>query len=366
MLLGDLGADVVRVDRPAHAGAGLPGPMATLQGRNKRTMTVDLKHPDGAEVVCTLVDGADVLVEGFRPGVAERLGLGPDTCRARNPALVYARMTGWGREGPLAERAGHDINYIGLTGALSAVGRGGQRPVPPLNLVGDYGGGALYLAVGVLAALVERSRSGVGDVVDAAMVDGAASLMLPTYELLAHGLWSDEREANLLDGAAPFYDTYEAADGRFLAVGPIEPQFFAAFVAGLGLDAADLPAQLDATRWPELKARIAGVLATDTRDAWVERFAGTDACVTPVLSLEEAPQHQHNVARRTFIDVGGIVEPAPAPRFARAATAPPSPAAPVGSHTYDILTELGLDEESIDELVASGAVGDGQRNGDAT
>jgi alpha-methylacyl-CoA racemase len=356
MLLGDLGADVIRVDRPPHAASGLPGPLNTLQGRSKRSIAVDLKDSAGIAVVLALVERADVLIEAFRPGVAERLGLGPEDCHVRNPRLVYGRMTGWGQDGPLANRAGHDINYIGLIGALHAIGRAGQRPLPPLNLVADFGGGALYLTVGILAALVERSRSGRGDVIDAAMVDGAASLMLPTYEMLGHGVWSDERGVNIFDGAAPFYDTYETSDGGYMAAGPIEPQFFAEFLERLGLDPAELPSQLDPTGWADLKERVAEIFATRTRDEWSDVFSGSDACVTPVLSMLEAPLHPHNAARETFIEVGGIVEPAPAPRFARSATATPRPANVPGSDSRDILTELGFEDDRIEELISRGVV----------
>ena len=305
MLLGDLGADVVRVDRTRKPDDRTPDLVNHLQGRNKRSISVDLKHHDGRDVVLSLVERADVLIEGFRPGVAERLGLGPESCHERNPRLVYGRMTGWGRDGPLADKAGHDINYIGLTGALHAIGREGERPVPPLNLVGDYGGGALYLAMGILAALFERSLTGVGDVVDAAMVDGAASLMTPIYEMLSHGLWKDARGENLLDGAAPFYDTYETSDGKFMAVGPIEPQFFANMLDGLGLD-EPLPEQSDADRWPELRDRIAARFSTRTRDEWAALFSDRDACVTPVLSMSEAPDHRHNRFRGVFVEVDGV------------------------------------------------------------
>ena len=356
MLLGDLGADVIRVDRPPHTRRGLPVSLDTHLGRNKRSIAVDLKTSDGVEVVLSLVETADVLIEGYRPGVAERLGLGPEECRERNPRLVYGRMTGWGREGPLANRAGHDINYIGLTGTLHAIGRENQRPVPPLNLVGDYGGGALYLAMGILAALVERSESGAGDVIDAAMVDGAASLMLPTYEMLAGGVWSDTRGANVFDGTAPFYDTYETSDGKYVAVGPVEPKFFGEFLDGLGLDRLSLPSQFDVGGWRVVKERIGAVIATRSRDEWADVFAGTDACVTPVLSLREAPDHPHNRFRKTFIEVGGIVEPAPAPRFARSATAPPNPARRVGADSRDLLVALGYDDERIDKLISSGTV----------
>ncbi len=344
MLLGDLGADVIRVDRVGSASA-LPAGLGAVSGRNRRSIAVDMKHDDGREIVLRLADDADVLIEGFRPGVAERLGIGPDTVTARNPRIVYGRMTGWGQSGPRAQEAGHDINYIALTGALHSIGRRGERPVPPLNLVGDYGGGALYLVVGVLAALVERGRSGRGDVVDAAMVDGAASLMLPTYQMLAMGVWRDERDGNLLDGAAPFYDTYATSDGGFMAVGPIEPQFYAEFVGLLGLDPADLPPQLDPTAWPAVKERFAAAFLSATRAEWVARFAGTDACVAPVLSLSEAPVDPHNRERRTFVEVDGVVQPAPAPRFDRSAPDPPTPPVAPGRHTAEILDELGLSDE---------------------
>lgn len=356
MLLGDLGADVIRVDRPPRAQSGLPGPLNNLQARNKRSIAVDLKHPGGREVVLDLVASADVLIEGYRPGVAERLGLGPDECRTRNPRLVYGRMTGWGREGPLSAEAGHDINYIGLVGALHSIGSAQGPPTVPLNLVGDYGGGSLYLAMGILAALLARERTGEGDVVDAAMVDGAASLMLPTYEMLGHGVWADGRAANLLDGGAPFYGTYRAGDDRFLAVGPIEPRFFAALLEGLDLDPALVPDQYDAATWAEVRSLLERAFLSKSRDEWVDHFAGSDACVTPILSLTEAPGHPHNEARRTFIEVGGIVEPAPAPRFASGEAEAPTPAHSVGEDTIDILRQIGRDETAIGRLIASGAV----------
>jgi alpha-methylacyl-CoA racemase len=356
MLLGDLGAEVIRVDRPPRARSGLPGPLNHLQGRNKRSIAVDLKHPDGRAVVLDLVASADVLIEGYRPGVAERLGLGPEECRHGNPRLVYGRMTGWGRGGPLSPEAGHDINYIGLVGALHSIGSADGPPTVPLNLVGDYGGGSLYLAMGILAALVARERTGQGDVVDAAMVDGAASLMLPTYEMLAHGAWQDRRAGNLLDGGAPFYDTYEAADGRFLAVGPIEQKFFAALLAALELDPSLVPDQYDPGGWDEMRATLARCFRSRPRDEWVDHFAGSDACVTPVLSLAEAPGHPHNVERETFIEVGGIVEPAPAPRFESAAPDHPAPARPMGADTRAVLHEIGRTQDDIARLIASGAV----------
>ncbi len=355
MLLSDLGAEVTRVDR-VSSGGGLPAPLAAMSGRGRRSIAVDLKQPGGVAIVLDLVAKSDVFIEGFRPGVAERLGLGPDACRDRNPGLVYGRMTGWGQDGPLAAQAGHDINYVGLTGALHAIGRPGERPVPPLNLVADYGGGALFLAVGVLAALVERGRSGCGQVVDAAMVDGAALLTSPMYQLLAAGIWSDERGANILDGAAPFYDTYETADGGYLAVGPIEPLFYLELTAGLDLDLDELPAQLDASTWGEVKEVFAARFRTRTRDEWEEVFSESDACVTPVLSLTEAPQHPHNVARGVFVEIDGVMQPGPAPRFSRTTNAVPRPPVPPGTDTDQVLFELGLVESDIADLRAAGVV----------
>lgn len=309
MLLADLGADVIRVTRPG----GAPADGDTLL-RGRPALAADLKTDAGRELVLKLVEVADVLVEGFRPGVAERLGVGPADCHARNPRLVYARMTGWGQEGPLADRAGHDINYLSLTGGLHAIGEPGRKPVVPLNLVADFGGGALYLVVGVLAALVERQSSDTGQVVDAAMVDGVSSLLAMAYSHLSMGLSTDERGVNLLDGGAPFYDTYVCSDGRYVAVGCLEPQFFAAFAEGLDVT---LPPQGDRSRWPEMRATIAATLATRSRDEWAERFAAVDACVTPVLSMGEAPNNAHVKARGALIDEAGLIAPAPAPRFSR-------------------------------------------------
>jgi alpha-methylacyl-CoA racemase len=317
MVLADLGADVVRVGRPSGGlrlgPAGAVDP--TLRGR--RLVAANLKEPEGREALLSLVERADVLLEGLRPGVTERLGVGPDECLRRNPRLIYARMTGWGQDGPLAPRAGHDINYISLTGALHAIGRAGERPVPPLNLVGDFGGGSMLLVTGVLAALWEAQRSGHGQVVDAAMVDGASLLVQMVWGMLPTGWWSDERGANLLDGAAPFYDTYTCADGRFVAVGAIEPQFYRALLEGLGLSTDELPEQMDRSRWPEVKARFAEIFATQTRDEWAGIFAGTDACVTPVLAFGEVPAHPHMAARGTVVDHDGTLQAAPAPRFSR-------------------------------------------------
>lgn len=354
MLLADLGADVIRVDRPPD-GSGLAG-LDRITCRNRRSVVLNLKNSEALDVLLKLVETSDVLIEGLRPGVAERLGFGPERCLERNPALVYGRMTGWGQHGPLRDTAGHDLNYIALTGALDSIGHAGGRPVPPLNLVGDFGGGSLYLAMGVLSALVERQTSGTGQVVDVAMTDGAASLMTMFYELQSAGMWQGERGANLLDGGAPFYDTYMTADGRYVAVGALEPHFYAKLISGLGLDAGDLPAQYDPSGWPELRQWISERFATRSRDEWVAVFSGTDACVTPVLSMSEAPQHPHNQERGTFIDVGGVTQPAPAPRFSRSAAAPPGTAPAVGEHTDDVLVELGFDTATIQALRTAGAI----------
>jgi len=355
MILSDLGADVLRVDRPESCQPGLPAPVDPLS-RGRRSVGLNLKDPAGVELLLKLVTSADVLVEGFRPGVTERLGFGPDVCAQRNPGLIYARMTGWGQEGPLAPVAGHDIDYIAISGALYPIGRAGERPVPPLNLVGDFGGGGMLLAIGVLAALVERQRSGLGQVVDAAMVDGSALLTSFIYGLRARGGWRDERGVNLLDGGAPFYDTYPAADGRFVAVGALEPQFYAALLAGLGLTDADLPAQMDIAGWPVLRQRFAAVFAERTRDEWASVFAGTDACVAPVLSPGEAAGHPHNSARRVFADIGGLSQPQPAPRFARTRADQPVPPVRPGSDTDAVLGGLGLRQAEIAGLRDRGVV----------
>ncbi|MGH3615846.1 MAG: CaiB/BaiF CoA transferase family protein [Pseudonocardia sp.] len=323
MILADLGADVVRVDRPAGGlRLGSPdSPDPTLRGR--RRVSADLKDPAGLETVLRLVEHADVLVEGYRPGVTERLGVGPADCHARNPKLVYGRMTGWGQDGPMAPRAGHDINYISLTGALHAIGRVGERPVPPLNLVGDFGGGSMLLVVGVLAALWEADRSGQGQVVDAAMVDGVSLLSQMVWALLGQKVWRDERDTNLLDGHAPFYDTFTCADGRHVAVGALEPQFYALLLAGLEIDPAELPEQYDPRGWTELRTRFRAAFATRTRDEWAAVFAGTDACVTPVLAFGEVAAHPHLAARSTIVERDGVPQAAPAPRFSRTATQVP-------------------------------------------
>ena len=349
MLFADLGADVLRIER---AGRALPIGDGDLLGRGRPAVAVDLKSPQGVALVLDLVEGADALIEGFRPGVVERLGVGPQPCLERNPRLVYGRITGWGQEGPLATRAGHDIDYIAVAGALGAFAREGERPVPPVNLVGDFGGGGMLLVVGVLAALLEVRGSGRGQVVDAAMVDGAALLMTMVYELRARGLWPGPAGTNLLDTGAPFYDVYTCQDGRHVAVGALEPQFYAALLEGLGLAGEELPSQHDRAGWPRLRRRFAEVFASRDRDAWAEHFAGTDACVAPVLDLEEAPRHPHIAARRTFLDGASGPRTAPAPRFSRtpAAGLRTVPQAP------DTLERFGLDAERIAELRRSGVL----------
>ncbi len=351
MLLADMGAEVIRLDRPGAP----PGDPRDVVQRGRRRLALDLKRLEGVAAALRLIEGADALVEGFRPGVTERLGLGPEACLARNPRLVYGRMTGWGQEGPLASSAGHDINYIALSGALWAIGRAGERPVPPLNLVGDYGGGGMLLALGIAAALFEARGSGKGQVVDAAMTDGAAQLMAPIYGALAMGRWRNVRGSNRLDGAAPWYDTYECGDGRYLAVGPIEPQFFAAMLEKLGLDPARFAGRDDPERWPALRAELAAAFRARPRDAWAELFEGSDACVAPVLDLEEAPRHPHNRARGTFLERDGVAQPAPAPRFSRTPSSPGPP--PRGEPPEALLNEFGFGAEETAALQRAGALG---------
>jgi alpha-methylacyl-CoA racemase len=354
MLLAELGADVIRVDRP-RSGAHLIGPEIDVLNRSRPSLAVDLKNPDGRAALLRLLDAADVLVEGNRPGVLERLGVGPDEVLARNPRLVYARMTGWGQHGPLASRAGHDINYLGLTGALHAIGTA-EKPVVPLNVGADFGGGSMFLVVGVLAALLERVGSGRGQVVDAAMVDGASSLVTMIYGMLGAGLWQDRRAANLLDGGAPFYDTYACADGRHVAVGALEPQFYAALLEGTGLTGVLRGGQYDAARWPEHRRRFTEVFASRTRDEWAAVFDGTDACVTPVLSLREAPADPHLMARGTFVEQDGVTQPGPAPRFSRTPGVVRGGQRLPGADTREVLGDWGFTDDEIGQLLASGAV----------
>ncbi len=358
MVLADLGADVVVVDRPpaARADAPLEVPADPLR-RGKRSIAVDLKSPAGVEVVLRLVAGVDSALEGFRPGVAERLGVGPRACQQRNRRLVYGRMTGWGQTGPNAFEAGHDINYLALSGMLSAIGRQGERPVAPLNLVGDFGGGGIQLALGMVAAMLAAQRTGEGQVVDAAMVDGATLLGVSIFGMRAAGLWNDVRGTNVLDSGAPFYDVYECADGRYLALGAIEAKFYARLSDGLGFAVDELPGQWDRGAWPAVKQRFAERIAERTRDDWVAAFDGVDACVTPVLDLDEARWHPHNRARDLFIEVAGIVQPRTAPRFEGTPLALPADPPEPGSDTIAVLAAAGIAADEIAALREQGIVG---------
>jgi alpha-methylacyl-CoA racemase len=359
MVLSDLGAEVLRLDRKAHvdAGTGMQGAVTewSVLDRGRRSAGIDLKHPDAAEVVLRLCERADVLVEGYRPGVAERLGVGPEPCRARNPRLVYGRMTGWGQDGPLAADVGHDINYISLAGVLAHIGTAGGPPVPPINLVADFGGGGMLLVVGVLAALVERAQSGEGQVVDAAMVDGSALLMSIFFAIDQMGAWGP-RGTNLLDGGSHWYGVYETSDGEWISIASFEPQFYVELIDVLGLDDVDPAMQMDSSQWPALKARIAGIIRTRTRDEWVEVMRGREVCFAPVLTMSDARAHAHNRARGTFVEVAGVEQPAPAPRFDR--TAPDVPRRPLPSgHDGDAaLRDWGLGAVEIDELRGGGVI----------
>jgi len=357
MLLADAGADILRLERAPAGGAPPPdGPYWDLLNRSRPSVGIDLKQPEAVALVLELVEQADALVEGFRPGVAERLGLGPEKCWEHNRRLVYGRMTGWGQDGPLADTAGHDIDYIAVSGALWPLGRKEERPAPPLNLVGDFGGGGMLLAFGVVAALLEAGRSGKGQVVDAAMTDGSASLMTMIYAFRQFGWWKEERGSNLLDTGAPFYEVYETADGKYFAVGALEAKFYEALLQGMGLDQTDLPHQMDRDRWPEMKERFAAVFRTRTRDQWAAVFEGTDACAAPVLSPWEAPHHPHNVARQTFVELEGVVQPAPAPRFSRTPSAVSRPPSPPGADTEGGLAGWGLSPDAIAALRETGAI----------
>ena len=358
MLFADMGAEVVRIERKSAVRRPLSllnlGPL-DVTSRGRRAVGLDIKRPEGRDAALRLIDRADALIEGFRPGVMERLGLGPDPCLARNAKLVYGRMTGWGQDGPLAHTAGHDITYIALSGALHAIGTP-EQPLPPLNLVGDFGGGAMMLAWGMMAALWEAQRSGQGQVVDAAMVDGAAYLMAMLYGVKAAGLWSQQRGANLLDGGAFFYGTYACSDGKFVAVGPIEPQFYAEFLARLGSEDPDLASHYDPSAWPQQRAKLAAILLTKPRDEWCALFEGTDACVAPVLDMDEAPDHPHNRARATFITVDDVLQPAPAPRLSRTPAAIQGPPPAPGADTEAVLLAWGFGETEVAALRAAGAI----------
>jgi len=355
MMLADMGAEVVRVERPGGI-SFFPEPRFDVMQRGRRSIALEVKSPEGVEVVLELVGLADALIEGFRPGVMEGLGLGPEPCLERNPRLVYGRITGWGQEGPLSAAAGHDINYIALAGALHAIGRTGGPPVPPLNLIGDFGGGGMLLAFGVVCGVLEARQSGRGQVVDAAMVDGAASLMALIYGSYASGLWADVRGVNLLDTGAHFYETYETADGKWVAIGSIEPQFYARLLDLAGIDDPEFEHQFDRERWPRLRKKLARVFATKTRDEWCEILEGSDACFAPVLSLDEAPSNHHNAARDTFVEVEGVTQPAPAPRFSRTPGAITSPPPRPGEHTESTLTAWGISKDRIESLRANGVI----------
>jgi len=353
MVLADLGAKIIRVDRASAIGTGSKQDAAN---RGKKSIAVDLKSEEGVEVVLKLVETADAIFEGFRPGVMERLGLGPDVCSKRNERIVFGRMTGWGQEGPLANAAGHDINYISLTGALAAIGRPGSPPVPPLNLIGDFGGGGMLLALGLVAALLESKESKKGQVVDAAMTDGSALLMTMIYTMQSSGVWKTSMGSNLLDGGAHFYDTYECKDGKFISLGSIEPQFYALLCQIAELDESIFGNQMSRDSWPGQKEAIKRIILDKTRDEWCELMEGTDVCFAPVLDMSEAPKHPHNIERKTFIDLEGVTQPAPAPRFSRTEPEVVSSPSVVGEHTDEVLTSIGFSDEDINTLKTSGAV----------
>jgi alpha-methylacyl-CoA racemase len=355
MMLADMGADVLRLHRVETVDRGDPWARLVLD-RGRRSLAVDLKAPEGVACVLALTERADALVEGFRPGVVERLGVGPDVCLERNPRLVYGRMTGWGQEGPLASVAGHDINYIALAGVLAQIGRPHDRPVVPLNLVADFGGGGMLLAFGIMCALFERNTSGTGQVVDAAMVDGAAALMAMMWGMRAAGTFHEERGANILDGGAPFYDTYATADGKHVAIGAIESKFYAQLLDLLGLDDTDLPVRSDEGSWPELREILTGIFRERTRDEWCELLEGTDVCFAPVLTMSEAADHPHLRARGTIVERDGVLQPAPAPRFSRSVAGLDRPMPAPGAHTDEVLTEWGFERDEIDRLHDTGAI----------
>lgn len=357
MLLADMGADVIRVERPGGTMfSASQNVKLDFLNRNKRCISINLKNPDGVATVLALLEKADALLEGNRPGVMERLGLGPDECLAANPALVYGRMTGWGQEGPMAQEAGHDLNYIALSGALHGIGRRGEKPVIPLNLVGDFGGGGLYLAFGMVCALLEAKHSGKGQVVDAAMIDGSAILMASTFAAQQAGFWSEERGTNLLDSGSHFYEVYETRDGKYISLGSIEPQFYAALLDKLGDDAKHFENQFDMENWPAMKGRMADIIKSKTRDEWDEIMAGADVCYAPVLAMSEARHHPHHQARGSFLDDGEVWQPAPGPRFSRTPGEVRCHAAQIGEHSEDILRQFGFSDEDIAAKLDSGAV----------
>lgn len=357
MLLADMGADVIRVERlsTSDKGVNFP-PKFDLLNRNKRSIALDLKSPHGLEVVRELLQHADMLIEGFRPGVMEKLGLGPDECLAVKPSLVYGRMTGWGQDGPLAQAAGHDLNFIALSGALGSIGRQGQPPTIPLNLIGDFGGGALYLAMGVLAAVINARATGIGQVVDAAIVDGVNSLMTMQYAMTQMGAWPAERGSNLLDGGAPFYDVYETQDELYVSVAPVEKRFYEEFLRRVGLEEQELPKQNDPRGWSRLRSHLATLFKTRTRAQWCELLEGTDACFAPVLSMDEVAEHPHNQARALHIDVDGVINPAPAPRFSRTPSSLRRVPPHAGGDTVEALLDWGLDDERLNTLRGHGVI----------
>lgn len=353
MMLSDMGAEVIRIDRLDQKGGGH---RANVLNRGRRSIALDLKNPAAVETVLRLVDQADALIEGFRPGVMERLGLGPDQCLARNPRLVFGRMTGWGQSGPLSQAAGHDINYISIAGALGAMGYSDRPPAPPLNLVGDFGGGAMYLLTGVLAALLERNSSGKGQVIDAAMTDGTASLLSPFFGLMAMNMWTTNRQSNKLDGGAHYYGSYECSDGKYISIGSIEPKFYALLLSKCGISDEQFLAQQDQQGWPSLREKLVQLFKTESREHWCELMEGSDVCFAPILDLAEAPEHPHNKARDTYVDFDGVTQPAPAPRFSRTQSEIQSSAAMVGEHTEQILADWGYSESEIEQLKTSKAI----------
>jgi alpha-methylacyl-CoA racemase len=354
MMLADMGAEVIRIDRPGGNPMGEMGHEVLF--RNRRTLALDLKNQESAGIVLKLCETADAIFEGFRPGVAERLGVGPEPCLARNPKLVYGRMTGWGQTGPLASAAGHDINYISLSGALHAIGRAGSKPVPPLNLVGDFGGGAMMLAFGMVCAMLEAQKSGRGQVVDASMVEGSAALMAMFFGFKSQGLFSDQRGTHLLDTGVPFYEVYETSDGKFVSIGSLEPQFYSLLIEKTGLDKARFGAQMNKAIWPALQEALRAKFREKTRDEWTALLEGSDVCFAPILSISEAPQHPHNLARQSFIKVDGMTQPAPTPRFSRSIADSPTPKGRVGADTHAILSEAGYSEDQITALVNTKAI----------
>jgi alpha-methylacyl-CoA racemase len=357
MLLADMGANVIRVDRVADSGLGIPmAPKYALLDRSRRSIAVDLKQREGVDLVLGMVEQADALIEGFRPGVMERLGLGPDDCAQRNPKLVYGRVTGWGQEGPLAMAAGHDLNYISLIGASHSIGRPGSPPPPPLNLVGDFGGGGVYLALGVLAALLEAQKSGEGQVVDAAMIDGAASLMTAVYGMHAAGIFNDNRGTNIVDGGAHFYDTYETSDGRYISIASIETKFYDELLELTGFEDSGREGHADREQWPACSEKMVALFKTKTRDEWCEVLEGSDVCFAPVLNMSEAPRHRHNAARDTFVESDGVMQPAPAPRFSRTPSSIQKPASAPGADSEAVLQDWGYSAEQIRAWKRAGVI----------